>query len=212
LKAKGFVSVVVLACISLFTLHPLAAQEEEVLLIVKEGAYADLGFMLENEVGVMAKMLKEAGLGVVVATPSGDPLVAGEATLTPDLALADANMGDYAGLIMPCMALTDGEPDLPEAQRLIKEAVVSGKPVAAQLGSVVTLARAGVLEGKKFAFTEEFLPTAPALEGYEFGGQGVVDDGNIVTSGVCPFAAQETGLEDTTPALTKALIAKINGS
>jgi putative intracellular protease/amidase len=132
--------------------------------------------------------------------------------LTPDLALADADMADYAGIILPCMAMEVEEPDLPEAQRLIREAVESGKPVAAQLGSVVTLARAGVLEGKKFAYAEEFLPTATALEGYEFGGQGVVDEGNIVTGGVCPYAAQTFDLEDTTPALTKALIAKISGS
>jgi len=211
MHAKGLLSLVALACISLFTIESLGAQGEEVLLVVKEGTYADLEFVLENEVGVMAKMLEEAGLVVVVATPSGDPLVAGDTTLTPDLALADAHMADYAGLIMPCMAVELAEPDLPEAQRLIREAVESGKPVAAQLGSVVTLARAGVLDGKKIAYAEEFLPGVSELEGYQFGGQGVVDEGNIVMGGVCPYAAREHGLEDTTPALTKAFVAKVSG-
>jgi hypothetical protein len=33
-----------------------------------------------------------------------------------------------------------------------------------------------------------------------------------VMGGVCPLSAQTTGLEDTTPALTQALIAKVSGT
>jgi putative intracellular protease/amidase len=210
MKKLGLFSMPVLACLALPLLQPLSAQDQKVLLIVKEGTSADLEFMLTQEVGVMKSMLEDAGFQVVVGSPSGQPLVGEETTVTPDLELADAAMADYSGIIMPCMAL-ESEPDLPEASRLVREAVASGKPVAAQLGSVVTLARAGVLEGRKFAYAEEWVGNVPELEGMDHEGQGVVEDGSVITSGICPMAAQTLEVEDTTPALTKALIAQLSG-
>ena len=60
-------------------------------------------------------------------------------------------VADYAGFIMPCMAvgLFPGPPVAPEAVAIVKQAVAEGKPVAAQFGSVIILAQAGVLKGKK---------------------------------------------------------------
>jgi hypothetical protein len=75
----------------------------------------------------------------------------------------------------------------------------------------VTLARAGVLEGKKYAFAEGMGDEVPEFEGLERVGDGVVEDGNIITSGVCPYIAPRRGLKDGTPALTEAFIAKIGG-
>ena len=211
MKKLRFLSAAALACLALSVLQPLSAQDGKVLLIVKDGTSADLEFMLTQEVGVMKTMLEDAGFRVVVGSPSGQPLVGEETTVAPDLKLADADMADFSGIIMPCMALAS-EPDLPEAGRLVREAVASGKPVAAQLGSVVTLARAGVLEGKKFAYADEWVGDVPELEGMDHEGQGVVEDGPVITSGICPFAAQTLEVEDTTPALTKALIAQLSGT
>jgi hypothetical protein len=68
-----------------------------------------------------------------------------------------------------------------------------------------------VLSGKKYAFIEDWVAEQPALEDAIFSGQGIVKDGNIITSGVCPYAAKLLGLEDGTPALTQALIREMKG-
>jgi hypothetical protein len=41
-------------------------------------------------------------------------------------------------------------------------------------------------------------------------GDGVVQDGNIITSGICPHMAKMGGKQDGTSKLTEALIAEIN--
>jgi putative intracellular protease/amidase len=166
--------------------------------------------MLTKEFGVMKDMLSQAGFKVVAATVSGQPLVAGSTTFTLDLKLSDVKGADYAGFIMPCMAPLEEDPALlREAAPIIKAAVAEGKPVAAQLGSVVILAQAGVLSGKKFAFDKDEVKDVPALKDAVYSGDGVVQDGKIITSGVCPYMAKMKGLQDGTSALTKALIAEL---
>lgn len=188
--------------------HSAQGQEKSVLLVVKDGPSADLELMLTREVGVMRSMLESAGFTVVVASPSGRPLEAAGKTVNPDLRLADARMADYEGIILPCMAL-EQEPSSPEVEALVREAVFSGKPVAAQTGSVVTLARSGVLKGRKYAYVKEWAADVPEFEGLKYGGEGVVRSENVITSGVCPYAAREQGLEDGTQALTGAFIAML---
>jgi putative intracellular protease/amidase len=206
-----FLTLVGLVLLALPTVQPASGQTGKVLLMAKDGESADLDYMLTNEVNVMTKMLEEAGFEVMVASPSGTPLTGENQTLTPDLSLADVAMSDYDGIIMPCMAM-EAEASVPELEALIKETVAAGKPVAAQLGSVVQLARAGVLEGKKFAYVEEWVANVPELEGLEYGGQGVVEEGNVISSGVCPYAARALEVEDSTPALTTAFIAHLKGT
>ncbi len=157
----------------------------------------------------MQALLQEAGFTVVVASPSGETIGGEKTSLTPDMKIEDVEIAEYAGIIMPCLA-TDWTPS-PVTQELVRAAAAAGKPVAAQLGSVVTLARAGVLEGKRYAFAEGMGDNVPEFEGLERAGHGVVEDGNIITSGVCPYIAPRRGLEDGTSGLTKALIAKISG-
>jgi transcriptional regulator GlxA family with amidase domain len=89
----------------------------------------------------------------------------------------------------------------PEAVEIIKEAAAKGMPVAAQHSALLILRAAGVLDGKHYA-TIEF--TAP--EGINEG-QGVVQDGNIITASTCPhWAAPLMGKPDTTTELTQKLI------
>jgi len=183
-------------------------QEKKILLVVKDGPSLDLELMLTSEVGVMRSMLESAGFGVDVASPSGQPLVAESKTVTPDLRLADVDMAEYEGIILPCMAV-EQEASSPEVEALVREAVFAGKPVAAQTGSVVTLARSGVLAGRRYAYVEEWVGDVPEFEGLKYGGEGIVRDENVITSGVCPYAAREQGLEDGTQALTGAFIAQL---
>lgn len=186
----------------------LAGQENKVLMIVKDAPSLDLEWMLSQEIQVMKNMLTGAGMEVVIASPTAEPLSAGETTVTPDVRLADVDMADYAGIILPCMAV-ETEPVVPETENLVREALAAGKPVAAQTGSVVTLARAGVLLGKKFAYLNDLLADIPELQGLNHAGQGIVQDGNVLTSGVCPYAARELDLEDGTQELTGSFIARL---
>lgn len=182
----------------------IAQQKGKVLMIVSEEQSANLELMLTKEVGVMKDLLQKAGYMVVVATASKAPMTAGSAKLTPDLKLSEVKVADYKGFIMPCMATPAGPLPL-EGAAIIKEAVAKKKPLAAQTGSVVLLSHAGVLTGKKYALGGDW----PPLEGAIYSGDGIVQDGNIITSGVCPFMASQIGRPDGTAKLTEALIAAL---
>jgi putative intracellular protease/amidase len=187
-------------------------QAAKALLIVPEDSSADLEYMLTMEVGVMQNLLEEAGIDVDVATASGEPLVAEVTTLTPDLKFSDVNVTDYAGIVMPCLATADTARALPpELAAIIREAMTDGKPVAAQTGGIIALADVGVLSGKKYAYVEEWVATIPQFEDAIYSGNGIVQDGNIITSGVCPYAARMLDLPDGTTGLIEALIAQISG-
>jgi putative intracellular protease/amidase len=188
----------------------------KVLLIPREGKSGDLDLMLKKEVVVMTDMLQKAGFKVVVANVSGQPIEGIIKKLKPDLKLSEVKVDDYAGFILPCMAvgLFPGPPVSPMAVSIVKQAVAKGKPVAAALGSVYILAEAGVLKGKRYAFIDDPLNPLPhpkdsRFEGAIYSGSGVVEDGNIITSGVCPTMEALAGIHDCTPELTRTVIAKL---
>jgi len=185
----------------------VAKDTPKALLFITDGS-PDLEFMLTKEVGVMKKILEQSGFKVDIATVSGESISIGSVKLDTVLKLANVNTDDYSGFILPCMAVN--ERDVPEMVAIVEKAVEAGKPVAAQFGGVVYLARAGVLKGKKYSLGEEVdLNMAPEFKGGIYSGTGIVQDGNIITSGVCPFWSREEGLRDGTPGLTKALIEAI---
>jgi Tol biopolymer transport system component/putative intracellular protease/amidase len=180
----------------------------KVLMIVNEGKFADLELMLTREVGVMKSLLEKAGFEVVVATVSNQPLVAGGVTLKPDVKLSDVHLADYKGVIVPCMAV-NSKPLPPEGLAIIREAVAKGKPLAAQTGSVLLLGRAGLLAGRKYAGRPSWVANNPELKDAVYSGDGVVQDGRLITSGTCPYTAKQQGLLDGTSRLTEALIAEL---
>lgn len=183
-----------------------AREEEKVLMIINEGKFEDLELMLTREVGVMKELLRNAGFKVVTASASKKPLTAGVISLEPDLRFSDVNVDDYVGIIMPCMAVS-ASPLAPEGEAIIREAAAKGKPIATQTGSVVLLSRAGLLKGKKYAFSKAW---GLKFEDSIYGGDGVVKDGNIITSGICPMIAKQTGSKDGTAKLTEYLIEEIH--
>lgn len=209
MKRSMFLAAAAFIILSMFGPNATA---EQVLMIVKQNS-PDLELMLTKEVGVMKEMLERAGFDVVVATASGRTIAAGTATLESDLKLADVKPADYAGVIIPCMASGASEPapEAPGAAAIVKEAVAAGKPVAAQLASVLILAEAGVMSGKKFASGEDAVKDQPVLADAVFSGTGVIQDGKIITSGICPYMEKNLGLKDGTPELTQALIAELSG-
>ena len=182
-----------------------ASDTPKVLLFMRSGS-GDLEFMLKNEVMVMKNALERSGFKVVVATLDGSNFSAGSATVKADIKLAQAKVANYAGFILPCMMVASyPEPEVsPEALNLVKEAVAAGKPVAAQTGSLWTLARAGLLKGKKYAYP--FEEKSPRFEGAIFGGTGVVRDGLILTSAMCPHMARTMKVKDGSEPLALALV------
>ncbi len=196
----------------------------KVLMIPREGFSQDLDLMLTKEVGVMTSMLKDAGFEVVLATRSGSPIIGSTSTLKPDKRLDQINLGDYVGVILPCMAVGSipGPPIAPETIALVQQAMAAGKPVAAQMGSVIILAHAGVLKGKKYAYPADPTKTGPTIPVADpkfndgaYSGNGVIQDGVIITSGVCPYIEKiskqqnRPGVIDGTPELTRVFISSL---
>ena len=203
-----------LAMVSTLSPFAIAAQNNKVLMIVKENS-EEAELMLTKEVGVMTDMLEQAGFEVVVANASGQPMVAGAATVKADLKLEDVDIDDYSGVIIPCMGVgLEAEtpaPEAPKAAAIVKAAVAEGKPVAAQVASVLILAEAGALSGKNYAFpSQEGAEKHSSLKSAKYGSNGIVQDGTIITSGICPLAARNRELKDGTPELTKAFISELS--
>ena len=163
--------------------------------------------MLKEEVGVMKETLEAADFKVDIATLTGETISAGSVKLKPDLKLNDVSVLDYDGFILPCMArkVNDVYPIPDEVIMLVKG--VTNKPIAAQLASVQILAKAGLLKDKKYASAVEF--DDPYFEGSVLTGTGVVRDGNIITSGVCPYWARQEEMKDGTQELANALVKAI---
>jgi len=191
------------AVLSIITLAH--AQDTPKVLLFMRGGSAALEFMLKSEVLVMKDALQRSGFRVVVATLDGQGFSAGSVAVKADIKLADAKMADYEGFILPCMMVASyPEPEVSkEAIQLVQEAVATGKPVAAQTGSLWTLAKAGVLKGKKYAYA--FAEKSPLFEGAIFAGTGVVSDGLVLTSGLCPHMARTLKADDGTEQLALAL-------
>jgi len=183
----------------------------KVLLFMRDAQTSgDLEHMLKKEVGVMKDTLERSGYKVVVATLDGSSFSAGSTTVKTDIKLADANVADYTGFILPCLAVPSypAPPEVsPEVITLVNAAISAGKPVAAQTGSLWTLAKAGLLKGKKYAYAME--EKHPYFAEATFAGTGVVRDGLVITSGICPYmelmAKMKDGTEDVTLALIEAM-------
>ena len=201
---KRLLIAVILSAITL----AYANDTPKVLLFMRNAQTSgDLEYMLKKEVGVMKDTLEKAGYKVVVATLDGSSFSAGSTTMKADIKLSDANLADYAGFILPCLAVPSypAPPEVsPEAIALVQAAISAGKPVAAQTGSLWTLAEAGVLKGKKYAYAME--EKSPQFAGATFAGTGVVRDGLVITSGICPYMELKAKMKDGTEEVTLALI------
>ncbi len=180
----------------------------KVLLFMRNAQTSgDLEYMLKKEVGVMKDTLEKAGYKVVVATLDGSSFSAGSTSVKADIKLADANVADYAGFILPCLAVPSypAPPEVsPEVITLVQGAVSAGKPVAAQTGSLWTLAQAGLLKGKKYSYAME--EKHPYFAEAIFAGTGVVRDGLVITSGICPYMELKAKMKDGTEELSLALV------
>jgi protease I len=213
-QENGMKRFLIATLVSTFILTCAYAQNPPKVLLFMRNAQTsgDLEYMLKKEVGVMKDRLEKSGYKVIVATLDGASVTAGSTTVKADIKLADAKVAEYAGFVLPCLAVPSypAPPEVsPEAIALVKKAVSAGKPVAAQTGSLWTLAEAGVLKGKKYAYAME--EKNPYFAGATFAGTGVVRDGLILTSGICPYMALKSKDKDGTEQLAVALANAMNG-
>lgn len=209
---RRLVAIILLAA----TLLPLtstfvyAEESQKVFMFVREGS-RDLDLMLREEIMVMRQMLEDAGYVVDIGTPADAPMVAESMILMPTIKLADVDVANYAGVILPCMAPAAGSPIPAEINAIASEAVEMGKPFAASRGSVVTLAKAGGIDDREYAFAGEVdIDKRPEFANGTFLGTGVVRDGNINTSGICPLSSRSLNLPDGTVGLTRSFIVSLN--
>ena len=183
----------------------------KVLLFITDGS-RDLELMLTKEVVVMKELLEQSNFEVVITTLSGKTISVDSIVIEPDLKLKDVRIADYSGFIFPCMAPPWEKINNldPEVVAFIKKISTEGKPLAAQTLSVADFAKAGVLVGKKYAFTiEPDVNEYPDFKGGIYSGEGVVQDGNIITSGTCPWKTREYEKPDGTRELTQLLVKAI---
>jgi len=192
-----------------------AEENNKVLLFIRHaipGTSSDNELMINEEVNVMSSMLENAGFEVIVTSASGEPLEGQSTKLIPDIKLADVNVEDYTGIMMPCFAVGatgSGWHASPEEISLVKEAVSLGKPIAAQRGAIIMLAEAGALEGKKYAYTTDLKYYGKGFANAIYSGDGVIQDGNVITSSKCPYYAKYYGHDHGTSELTELFIATI---
>ncbi len=231
-KVNAFITMAVMmaaviSLASLFSLGPAVAFGQtipKVLLVPREGRAPDLDLAIKMEVGVMTTLLKNAGFDVDIATPSGQPISGPTEKIEKVLRLSEINVDNYVGVIVPSMGVGafPGPLVSPEAVAVVKKALSDGKPVAAASHSSIILAEAGLLQGKKYAYSSNPLETSlwrkrtdPRFRGAIYSGAGVVQDGKIITSGACPTLEKEWALhprshvQDRTVELTQKFIAAI---
>ena len=183
----------------------------KVLLFITDGS-RDLELMLTKEVVVMKELLEQSNFEVVITTLSGKTISVDSIVIEPELILGDVSIADYSGFIFPCMAPPWEKINNldPEVVAFIKKISTEGKPLAAQTLSVADFAKAGVLVDKKYAFTiEPDVNEYPDFKGGIYSGEGVVQDGNIITSGTCPWKTREYEKPDGTRELTQLLVKAI---
>ena len=196
----------------IFFTPAIAADPPKILFVLREVVPQYLDTALTKEVVVIKNMLERAGFKVEAATTDGLPIKGSTVTFTPDLKLSDVKVDDYVGVIIACTAggSIPSTSVSPIAVSIAKQAVTQGKPVAASHGSVIILAEAGVLVGKRYGYwVDPFgIGRRPddRFKGAIYGGTGVVQDGNIITCGACPQVAPTYGLPDGTAELTRAFI------
>lgn len=210
---RGVLGLMILFCVFATGQAFGAESKGQVLMLLRGGMGTDSGigvvdYAIIKEFGVMKTTLEDAGFSVVVATIDGKPVGGKRISVTPDLAFSDVKMADYKGLLVPCM---DASETPAESVQIVKAALAIGIPVAAQNGGVMVLSMAGGLKGKNFAMAEYFV-TGEGKQyfnpgGGTYRGDGVVQDGKIVTSGICPVMALFVKKPDGTLELTQKLIA-----
>jgi len=149
---------------------------KKIVMVIASDGFRD------EELLVVKDILQKKGIGVEVASTD---LTEAKGTLgakvKPDILLNDINARDYAALIFVGGQGASVYWDNPIAHQLIETALNNNRVVAAICIAPVTLARAGILTGKRATvFNSEVSELQEA--GADYTGRPVEKDGNIITA------------------------------
>ena len=217
-KIIFFAAIIILAVALSFSSQAFGQSGSKILLIPREGYSSNLDLMIKSELGVMIQLLKDAGITFDIATDSGQPILGCNGKIEKVMRLSEINLKDYSGILMACMGVGafPGPPVSASTMSLAKEALAQNKPVAAGGNASIILASAGLLKGKKYSFAADPLTsnnrwkrTDKRFVGAIYSGSGVVQDGLIITSGICPNLAKAMEKPDGTTELTMKFISMI---
>ena len=132
----------------------------------------------EHEYTASREILENNGVVITVASSSKETLKGHKGMqVKPDILLSEAQATDYDAIVFIGGIAYDSPP---EAERLVRAAAAEGKVLAAICIAPVTLARAGVLEGKRA--TASISPTLLESRGAIFTCNPVERDGLIITA------------------------------
>lgn len=143
----------------------------------------------ESEYGVPRAILAARGASITVASSALGVLRGHQGMeVAPDVSLSDVRAADYDAIVF--VGGYAYERDDPEAQRVVREAVAGGKLVAAICVAPITLAKAGVIDGKQVTASTGHADLQAA--GAILSDAAVERDGLIITANG-PKAAQAFG-------------------
>ncbi len=169
------------------------ANMKKVVMIIAQDDFRDEELLQPKEI------LERSGIEVKVASTSLSQAkgMLG-AKVKPDILVSDINIIDFDALVFVGGIGASCYWDDPLAHQLIQEAFNTNRIIAAICIAPVTLAKAGILKGKRATvFSSEASQLKSA--GANYTGRAVEKEGNIITASG-PSAAQEFGQE-----LVKAL-------
>ncbi len=138
----------------------------------------------EQEFDPALRRISQAGIRtLLVSADSGVAVSMSQLIVNLDLTLRDVNAADYAGLVLIGGSGAALHWDDSLLQARCREFAAGGKVVAAIGIAPVTLARAGVLKGRKAtAFCDRTTVDWLRQAGARYSFRGVVADGNIITA------------------------------
>jgi protease I len=143
----------------------------------------------DNEYAVPRAILEDLGVAVTVASLTTEVTRGLAGTeVKPDALLAGVFGGDYDAVIF--VGGTGYQVDDPEGQRIAREAAAEGRVVAAICIAPLTLAKAGVVDGKRVTTAAE--PDVMEAAGATVTFAGVERDGLIITAN-SPGGARKFG-------------------
>jgi transcriptional regulator GlxA family with amidase domain len=187
--------VLIIAVVVVLLIYSCSSPKEKVLVLLRESSEA-MNMMIENEFKPIEKALTKAGYIVETASETRKEIGTENSRMKSQFSINSVNIKEYIGVVIPCMAAGGTNNEIPQgAIDLIITANNQGILLAAQQSGVILLGKAGILMNKKFTIVEE---SKDLIQGGIYQGTGVVQDGNITTSGICPYLHSETSAKDGT--------------
>ena len=164
------------------------AKMKRAVMIIAQDGFRDEELLQPKEI------LERNGIEVKVASTSLTQATGMlGAKVKPDILVSDINIRDFDAVVFVGGVGASQYWDDPVAHKLAQDAFATGRIVAAICIAPVTLAKAGILKGKRATvFSSEVAQVKAA--GANYTGRPVEKDGNIITASG-PTAAEEFGSE-----------------